>query len=117
MTTTAQTKKPSRPASRIVIECAEDAGATRVKLTVAPIVGYRFGSSEMGAAERESCARALSLAAAYLRALPTGCPWCLPHVGHSDTWAGGSTCFVRIEHDGNPTAIATLQQVVAQASK
>lgn len=98
-------------------ERLEDSNSTVVTIAIAPPRGERFSRTGLEQAARAAEIAAFELATAYLRALPAGCHACLPSVAGGDTWAERATAIVTIEHDGNATAIATLKQVVAQASK
>ena len=95
----------------------EDSNTTRCKISIAPDAGDRFGQQGMDQASKLATIAAFELAAAFVRAIPPGCTWCMPHVEAGESWAGGASAFVTFEHDGVEVVIAAIQKVVAQASK
>ena len=95
----------------------EDSSATRVKITIAPAAGEKFGPQGMDEAAKRSAIGAFELATAFLRAIPPGCSYCLPEVSSGDVWAGGASTTVTFEHDGVEVAIVAIGKSVEHARK
>ena len=93
----------------------EDSSATRVKITIAPEAGEKFGPQGMDEAAKLSAIGAFELATAFLRAIPPGCSYCLPEVSSGDVWAGGASTTVTFEHDGIEVAIVAIEKATQNA--
>jgi len=94
-----------------------DSNTTRVKITFAPKAGEKFSPSGMDEAAKRATVAAFELAAAFMRAIPSRSPYCLPSVDSGDTWAGGASASVTFEHDGVPAVLAAIETAIEQARK
>lgn len=98
----------------LTIACADDGPyALRLTIRVTPPDGERWNSAGMALAERAVRAAAYRVAAQIVAEAGAD-TLTIPAVDvrHGETWAGASTAFVIVEHDGEETVSGYVWDLV-----